>query len=205
MTRSLLLVPALALVLAGCGDAQQLSAGTDGSPTASPSASPSASPPKTDCYPLKRDDKQEEYRQCRVNGGFDNSGATAPWVLRQQAEAAARAAQESTSPPDTTEDEGDPGDTDVDTDVIKDLKIGDGVTVTGEDYEMEVEVLSIKSSTRAIEEYGERPKGLFVGLMVRYTCLSGSCDYNPYDFTLRSDEGDEFDRQLELRARSAVG
>lgn len=58
---------------------------------------------------------------------------------------------------------------------------------------MEVEVLSLKTSARATEEYGDRPKGLFVGLMVRYTCLSGSCDYNPYDFTMRSDDGEEFD------------
>ncbi len=58
---------------------------------------------------------------------------------------------------------------------------------------MEVSVLSKKTSRTAIEDFGERPKGQYVGLLVQYRCVTGSCDYNPYDFTLRDDDGEEFD------------
>ncbi len=132
MTRTLLLAPVLTLALTSCGGAEQLAAGTSTS-----SSTPSASPTKQDCYPFKRDDQQEEYRKCRANGGFDNSGETAPWVLRQQAEAEARRSAEATASPSPTEepvgDAGDTGSEGTGADVIKDLDIGDGVTATSED------------------------------------------------------------------------
>ncbi len=61
---------------------------------------------------------------------------------------------------------------------------------------MEVSALSKKSSRARLEEFGDRPNGQFVGVLVQYRCVTGSCDYNPYDFTLRSEDGEEFDRSV---------
>jgi hypothetical protein len=84
---------------------------------------------------------------------------------------------------------------------LTELKLGAGITVTSTDEddpsEMAVTVISKKSSTRALSEYGDRPKGAFVGFLVKYECTLGSCDYNPYDFTLRNEAGEEFDKSYE--------
>lgn len=84
---------------------------------------------------------------------------------------------------------------------LTELKLGTGITVTSTDENdpstMAVTVISKKSSTRQLSEYGDKPKSAFVGFLVKYSCTLGSCDYNPYDFTLRNEAGEEFDTSFE--------
>lgn len=171
------LVMAGGLLLTGCGGASepQITAATTTQP-----AGPQ------DCAPLKLADKQEEYRACRLGGGVDVSTEVAPWVQRQRDEREARASATPlpTPSPSATEDEDG---------VIDGLAIGEDISLTAEDLEMNIAVLSKKTSSRAIESYGDRPDGQYVGVLVQYECVQGPCDYNPYDFVVRSQDGEEFD------------
>jgi hypothetical protein len=96
---------------------------------------------------------------------------------------------ESTTPPEPT----------VDPSEITDLPLGATINVSGTrgdndaPFQMTVKVGAKKASRRAIEEYGEKPKGTYVGLQVQYTCTEGSCEYGSFDFALRNSDGEEFD------------
>lgn len=99
---------------------------------------------------------------------------------------------------------------------VTDLALGESISLTGTSIEDEPFELSVgldkkpKTSKRAVTDYGEKPKGTYVGFLVRYECVVGSCDYNPYDFTVRDDEGQEFEPsfggsfQPELQSGSLV-
>lgn len=43
----------------------------------------------------------------------------------------------------------------------------------------------------AVSQFGDAPKGTLVGLDITYSCIKGSCDYNPYDFVVRAASGEE--------------
>lgn len=82
-------------------------------------------------------------------------------------------------------------------DETQDLALGSTITVSGTSgdapYEMTVNVGKAKTSTSALVDFGEKPTGSYVGFPITYECTSGSCDYNPFDWTIRSEDGEEFD------------
>ena len=84
---------------------------------------------------------------------------------------------------------------------LTNLTLGAGVVVTGPDsssnpFKMNVIVSSQKSSKNSLAAYGSNPKGAYVGFLVTYHCITGSCSYNPYDFTVRNEAGEQFERSI---------
>jgi hypothetical protein len=77
-----------------------------------------------------------------------------------------------------------------------DLPVGRTITVSGTNsdapFNLQVQVVSLKKSHAPLSEFGPKPKGSFVGILVQYTCAQGTCSYNPYDFKLRNESGDEY-------------
>jgi hypothetical protein len=83
-----------------------------------------------------------------------------------------------------------------------DMPLGRSITVTGTDNNEKPYKVTVtahakpKTSKRAVVDYGEAPKHTFVGIEVEYSCLSGTCSYNPYDFTFRGSDGTEYDQAI---------
>ena len=76
------------------------------------------------------------------------------------------------------------------------LPIGRSITVTGTNggtpFNLQVQVVSLKKSHLPLSDFGNKPRGTFVGVLVQYTCTQGTCSYNPFDFTVRGQGGDEY-------------
>ncbi len=82
------------------------------------------------------------------------------------------------------------------------MKVGQGITVSGPgsdgQFLLTVQTLSMRTGRRALSEFGSAPeKGRYLGILIQYNCVSGPCDYNPFDFTLRNLEGEEFSTGFE--------
>ena len=74
------------------------------------------------------------------------------------------------------------------------LKVGDGITVTTDDGVSSIKVLSAKRVTEGTGEDAENPKnGVYLLIDVQYTCTSGTCSYNPYDWEVRDKDGRTYD------------
>lgn len=74
------------------------------------------------------------------------------------------------------------------------LKVGEGITVTNDDGVTSIKVLSAKRVTDGTGEYSKNPKnGVYLLIDIEYTCTSGTCSYNPYDWNLRSKDGHSYD------------
>lgn len=84
---------------------------------------------------------------------------------------------------------------------VTNLPLGTPITVSGkngtEDFAMTVTAVSTQTSAKALEQYGSKPeKGKFVGILIEYSCTTGTCSYNPFDFTLRAPDGTESDKSF---------
>lgn len=81
-----------------------------------------------------------------------------------------------------------------------DLPVGRSIQVSGTNngapFALELTVISMKTSKAPLDTYGDKPKGTYVGLLVEYSCTQGTCSYNPFDFTVRSESGVEADRSF---------
>jgi hypothetical protein len=83
-----------------------------------------------------------------------------------------------------------------DSGAYNDMPIGRSITVSRTNgnvpFSLQVQVASLKKSRLPLSQFGDKPKGTFVGILVQYTCAKGTCSYNPYDFTVRNESGDEY-------------
>lgn len=73
------------------------------------------------------------------------------------------------------------------------MAVGETITVETTEMSMQVQAVSAKLSTTPPDEYTEPPVGKWLGILIQYNCVTGSCDYNPYDFVLRGSDGAEYD------------
>ena len=126
---------------------------------------------------------------CAASSGTTKTAAPTSTVIASSASPAAASSPapvRTTEPPKAT---------------TTNLPLGTAVTVTstGSDGQNVVTVTAgpDKTSKVAVSQYGSKPKGTYVGLLITYDCTTGSCEYNPFDFTLRSADGTENDQAFE--------
>jgi len=128
--------------------------------------------------------------------GKDIKAADTQVVAPTSSDASASDSTDDSSAGSDVTDTTDPS-TSADDSAYNDMPIGQSITVSGTNndtpYVMDLKAVSIKKSKAAIEDYGNKPKGSYVGILVEYTCTQGTCSYNPFDFKVRNSDGDEFD------------
>ena len=60
---------------------------------------------------------------------------------------------------------------------------------------LKVQTVSVATSKKASSEFTDPPKnGAFVGVLMQFNCVTGPCDYNPFDFVMRGADGAEYDQ-----------
>lgn len=80
---------------------------------------------------------------------------------------------------------------------ITGLPLGRMVNATGSDeagrsFEMTVTAKATRTA-KQIDEFTVSSNGEFFGVQVQYVCTKGTCQYNPFDFTLRNRDGETLD------------